>query len=82
MTYLDNWEYLVHMFKDSGRVASKCTLDRVNMKELRAARNSNEQYFRKECESLRRSQEKIETSFAEAQAELKPTKNIVNNAEE
>lgn len=52
------------------------------MKELRAARNSNAQYFRKEWESLRRSQEKIENSFAEAQAELKPMKNIVNNAEE
>lgn len=52
------------------------------MKELRAARNSNAQYFRKEWESLRRSQEKIENSFAEEKAELKPTKNIVNNAEE
>ena len=33
---------------------------RVNMKELRADINSNADYFRKELENIRRSQEKLE----------------------
>ena len=55
---------------------------RVNMKELRADMNSNADYFRKELENIRRSQEKLENSFAEMQAELKALKSRMNNAEE
>ena len=33
---------------------------RVNMKELRAGINSNAEYFRRELENIRRSQEKLE----------------------
>ena len=43
---------------------------RVPMKELRANMNSNADYFRKELEYIRRSQEILENSFAETQAEL------------
>jgi len=39
----------------------------VNMKELRADININTDYFRKELENIRRSQEKLENSFAEMQ---------------
>ena len=42
----------------------------VNMKELRVDINSNADYFRKELEYIRRSQEILENSFAETQAEL------------
>ena len=35
------------------------------MKELRVDMNSNADYFRKEQENVRRSQEKLENSFAE-----------------
>ena len=35
------------------------------MKELRVDMNSNADYFRKELENIRRSQEKLENSFAE-----------------
>ena len=51
------------------------------MKELRADINSNADYFRKEGENIRRSQEKLENSFAETQTELKPLKSKMNNAE-
>ena len=44
--------------------------------------NSNAHYFRKEIENIRRSQEKLENSFAEMQAELKALKSRMNNAEE
>ena len=44
------------------------------MKELRVDTNSNADYFRKELENTRRSQEKLENSFAERQAELKALK--------
>ena len=40
------------------------------MNELRVDMNSNADYFRKELENIRRSQEKLENSFAEMQAEL------------
>ena len=50
------------------------------MKELRADMNSNADYLRKELENIRRSQEKIENSFAETQAELKTLKWRMNNA--
>ena len=55
---------------------------RVNMKELKGNMNSNAAYFRKELENIRRSQEKLENSFAEMQAELKALKSRMNNAEE
>ena len=55
---------------------------RVNMKGLRADMNSNADYFRKELENIRRSQEKLENSFAELQVELKTPKSRMNNAEE
>ena len=44
--------------------------------------NSNEYSFRKELENTRRSQEKLENSFAEIQTELKAVKTRMNNAEE
>ena len=52
------------------------------LKELRVDMNSNADYFRKELENIRRSQEKLENSFAETQAELKALKSRMNNAEE
>ena len=51
------------------------------LKELRADMNSNADYFRKELENIRRSQEKLENSFAEMQTELKAIKSRMNNAE-
>ena len=44
--------------------------------------NSNADAIRKELENIRRSQEKIENSFAEIQTELKAPKSRMNNAEE
>ena len=44
--------------------------------------NSNADALRKELENIRRSQEKLENSFAETQAELKALKNRMNNTEE
>ena len=41
------------------------------LKELREDRNSNSDAFRKELENIRRSQEKLENSFAEMQTEVK-----------
>ena len=38
---------------------------RVNMEELRADMNINEDYFKKELENIRRSQENLENSFVE-----------------
>ena len=38
---------------------------RPHIKELRVDMNSNAYYFRKELETIRRSQEKLENSFAE-----------------
>ena len=52
------------------------------LKELRVDMNSNADYFRKEIENVRRSQEKLENSLAEMQTELKALKSRVNNAEE
>ena len=43
---------------------------------------SNADYFNKELENIRRSQEKLENSFAETQAELKALKSRVNNEDE
>ena len=52
------------------------------LKELRVNMNGNENYFRKEQENIRRSQEKLENLFAEMQAELKAMKSRMNNEEE
>ena len=53
-----------------------------DMKELRADMNTNADYFRKELENTKRSQEKLENSCAEMQAELNALKSRMNNAEE
>ena len=55
---------------------------RSEYEELRADMSSNADYFRKELENIRRSQEKLENSLAETQAELKILKSRMNNAEE
>ena len=52
------------------------------LKELREDMNSNADSFRKELENIRRSQEKLENSFAEIQTELRAVKTKMNNAEE
>ena len=52
------------------------------MKELREDIKSNVDYFRKELENIKRSQEKLENSFTETQTELKALKSRTNNAEE
>ena len=52
------------------------------LKELREDMNSNAYSFTKELENIRRSQEKLENSFAEIQTELKAIKSRMNNAEE
>ena len=44
--------------------------------------NSNADVLRKELENIRRSQEKLEHSFAEIQTELRAVKTRMNNAEE
>ena len=44
--------------------------------------NSNVDSLRKELENMRRSQEKLENSFAEVQTELKAIKTRMNNPEE
>ena len=46
--------------------------------ELRKAINRNAEYCKKELETIKRNQEKLENSFAEMKAELK----AMNNAEE
>ena len=52
------------------------------LKELREDMNSNADTLRKELENIRRSQEKLENSFAEIQTELRAVKTRMNNAEE
>ena len=44
--------------------------------------NSKRDYFKKELETIRRSQEKLENSFTELKAELKEMSSGMNNAEE
>ena len=51
------------------------------MKELRADINSNADYFTKELENMR-NQEKLVSSYAETQTELKALNIRTNNAEE
>ena len=55
---------------------------RKNLKGLREDMNSNADYFRKDLENIRRSQEILENSFSEMQGELKALKSRMNNAEE
>ena len=52
------------------------------MKELRVEMNSNAHYFKNELENIRRSQKKLENSFAETKNELKLLKSRMKNAEE
>ena len=52
------------------------------LNELRVDSKSNADYFRKEMENIRKSQEKLENLFAKMQAELKPLKSRMNNPEE
>ena len=52
------------------------------LKELREDMNSNADSLRKEKEKIRRSQGKLENSFAETETELKAVKTRMNNAEE
>ena len=48
---------------------------------IKRRHNSNADYLRKELENIRRSQEKLENSFADTQTELKPIKSRMNNAD-
>ena len=52
------------------------------LKESRKATDRNEDYCKKELETIRRSQEKLENSFAKMKAELKAMNSKLNNAEE
>ena len=52
------------------------------LKELRKAIDRNVDYCKKELETIRRSQEKLENSFTEMKAELKAMNSRMNNAEE
>ena len=52
------------------------------LKELRRAIDRNADYCKKKLETTRRSQEKLENSFAETKAELKSMNSRMNNAEE
>ena len=51
------------------------------LKEFKKAINRNAEYCKKELETIRRSQEKLENSFAETKAELKVMNSRMNNAE-
>ena len=52
------------------------------MKELRKAIDINADYCKKELETIKRNQVKLENSFAEKKAELKPRHSKLNNVEE
>ena len=52
------------------------------LKELRKAIDRNAEYYKKELENIRRSQENLENSFAETKSELKAMNRRMNNAEE
>ena len=52
------------------------------LKQLRADMNSNADYISKKQENIRRSQEKLENSFAKFQLELKALKSRMNNEEQ
>ena len=52
------------------------------LEELRMNINSNTDYLKSELETIKRSPEKLENSFAETKAELKALNSRMNNAEE
>ena len=52
------------------------------LKKLRMNINSNAGCFKEELETIRRNQEKLENSFAEAKAEVKALNSRMNYAEE
>ena len=52
------------------------------MKELRKAIDINADYCKKELETIKRNQVKLENSFAETKAEPKPRHSKLNNVEE
>ena len=52
------------------------------LKELREDMNSNADSYRKALGNIRRSQEKLDHSFAEMQTELKAVMSRMSNAEE
>ena len=52
------------------------------LKELRKAIDRNADYCKKGLETIRRSQEQLENSFAKIKAELKAMNSRTNNAEE
>ena len=52
------------------------------LKELRKAIDRNADYYKKEQETIRRNQEKLENSFAETKAELKAMNSRMNNSKE
>jgi len=53
-----------------------------SLKELWRVVERNANYCKKELETIRRSQEKLENSFVELKAELTVMSNRMNNAEE
>ena len=55
---------------------------RANMKEFRVDMNSNDNYFRKEPETICRRQEKLGNVLEEIQAELRALKIRMNNSGE
>lgn len=52
------------------------------LKELKVDIRSNADYFKKELETIRRTQEKLENTFAEMKDELKALNSRMNNAGE
>ena len=52
------------------------------LKELRRTIDRNADYYKKELETIKRNQEKLENSFAEMKAELKAMNGRMNNVEE
>ena len=52
------------------------------LNELIMGVNSNADHFKKELETIRKSQEKLENSFAEMKSELKALNSRMNNAGE
>ena len=52
------------------------------LRELRKAINRNAKCYKKELGTIRRSQEKLENSFAKVKVELKVMNTRINNAKE
>ena len=68
--------------KKKKTLSSKREIVKILKELLTVNMNSNTDYVRKELENIRRSQEKLENSFAKTQAELKALKSRMNNAKE